>query len=177
VTPTGDAISRVTKIFFSGSQSSGQGTLTYQWDFSEDPSGTQTAKSVSHVFKGACACKVKLTVTDPTHRSDTATLTVTSRKLSDIWTGQYSNNSGGFTVHISQGDNPHFDGNIDGGSSMDGTLSDPRHVDFAILNTPNPPGCQPTRSFTGTVNETIERIDATGADCNGASIGLTLRRQ
>jgi PKD repeat protein len=140
VTPTGDAISRVTRISFDGRQSRDpeQQSLTYSWDFG-DGSPTASGSEVTHVFTGACACRVRLTVTDPTRQSDTTQRTVTSKKLDGPWTGAYGGNAAGFTVQINQGDSTHFDGGISDNSTMDGTLSDPRHIRFAILNTPSPP--------------------------------------
>jgi PKD repeat protein len=175
ITPTGQALARVTRVSFSGRQSSDpEGrSLSYSWDFG-DGSAPQTAGDVAHTF-GTCTCTVRLTVTDPTGLRDTASVTVTARKLDGTWTGQYSGNLGGFSVVLSQG-TTNFSGPVSDGSEMRGILSDPRNIRFLIEGTPQPPGCQESRSFEGTLNESLNRVDATGEGCSGGTVGLVLTR-
>jgi hypothetical protein len=174
ITPTGQYLARVTRVFFSGRQSSdpeGQ-SLSYSWDFG-DGSAPATAGDVAHTF-GVCTCTVRLTVTDTSGLSNTATVTVTSRKLDGSWTGQYSGNLPGFSVVLSQG-TTNFSGPLSDGSEMRGILSDPRNIRFLIDNTPRP-NCLESRSFEGTVSADLDRIDATGDNCSGNPVGLTLTR-
>jgi PKD repeat protein len=175
VTPTGQALARVTRVSFSGRQSSdpeGQ-SLRYSWDFG-DGSAPQTAGDVAHTF-AVCACTVRLTVTDPTGLSDTTSITITSRKVDGSWSGQYSSSAPGFSVVLSQG-TTNFSGPVSDGSEMRGILSDPRSIRFLVEGTPQPPSCQESRSFEGTLNETLDRIDATGESCSGGVVGLVLTR-
>jgi hypothetical protein len=176
VVPEGQYLTRVTRVSFSGRQSSDpEGhSLRYSWDFG-DGSAPQTAGDVAHTFNRVCTCTVRLTVTDSMGLTDTASLVITSRQLDGSWRGHYSGgNLGDFSVVLNQG-STNFSGPLSDGSEMRGTLSDPRDAHFLIDDTPRP-NCLASRSFEGTLSPDLNRIDATGESCSGAQIGLVLTR-
>lgn len=163
IAPPGPALASVTVVIFNASGSDPEGDpLSFAWDFGDGASGTGT--TATHVYEKEGVFQVVLMASDRRGGTTMARGSVTARTLNGRWT-PLQNGVPGIEAQITQAGRT-FSGwaqNSCCRHSFTGTLSEPRQLTL-VMHFSGCPG--ESRTFAGSLDEALNRIDASGPNCN-----------
>lgn len=158
MSPVGLALMGATNVAFSATGSDPDGdSLTYSWNFGDGQAST--GQSVQHIFNTAGTFTVTLTIQDSKGSSATSSQSVTVKSLTAEWLDTDKR----WTITIRQSGGT-FTGEIEFSplgwvSNIEsGVVSHPRSLSFFRRDLTRGWGYQ--GSYTGTVDESLDHIDA-----------------